>query len=218
MRSKNMVSNYFSRNNPITRGRRILGGIIVLIGIIMIIPSIVGFVWANNIYEGSYKDGKTASITSTTQVSDVIVLDVTGVLKSGNNYDIVVKATGIQGPQTQAETGLLTVSCVITNGVSQTGAKSTGKFNESYGSMTLINMEIKNPIEADKDPKFTFTITAIADITSATLEIRIYENPNRALVNTINTIALVMLIPGICIIVCGAIIAPPNRKGAGRRR
>ncbi len=197
--------------NPITRSRRFCGGCIVLIGLILCIPSIAGLIIANNIYENSYVSDSPGSLAfSPLAVNSTVELDASGIMKAGNNYDIKISIRA-EGPQSDNQTGQITVNMVITGDYSKVETKARSNFNGT-ALMSFEKWILEEDLTVNKDMHFNFTIISVNDVSGAIVEVRIYENPNRFLVNTITNVSLWLLIPGIVVMCCGCIIAPPKRN------
>lgn len=201
--------------NPVTSARRVIGCVVVLVGLILCIPSIAGFFIANGIYERSYIGGSDDTVMTSPFNGQVFTININGKLKAGHNYDIVVKINSIQGPNTMAQTGLLSMSLSVTGGLSHSDTVTTGNFNETT-AISFNKWEITDNLVADVDLTFTLTITALTDVTSGQIEIRIYQDPARFWVNLINTVSFWLLIPGGLVICCGCCIAPPQRRSRYR--
>lgn len=206
-----LLKNISGFGNPITRSRRFCGGCIALIGFILCIPSIAGLLIANNIYEGSYVSDSPGSLAfSPLAVNSTIELNAIGIMKAGNNYDIKVSLRAV-GPQSDSQTGQITVQMVVTGDYSKVETETRTGFNGT----ALISFDkwiLEEDLTDDKDMQFNFTINSLTDISSATVEVRIYENPNRFWVDTITNVSLWLLIPGIVVICCGCIVAPPKKN------
>jgi hypothetical protein len=201
--------------NPITTGRRIIGCVVIVIGLILMIPSIAGFLIANGIYERSYIGGDQTTMTSPFN-GQVFTFNINDKLKTGHNYDIVVKVNNIQGPDTMAQTGLLEMSLSVVGGtLSFTDSTSTGNFNETT-AMSFNKWEITDNLVANVDLTFTLTIISLNNVTGGQIEIRIYQDPARFWVNLINTVSFWLIIPGVLVVCCGCCIAPPQRRSRYR--
>ncbi|MHA1511953.1 MAG: hypothetical protein ACTSRX_09570 [Promethearchaeota archaeon] len=207
-----LLRNISGFGNPITRSRRFCGGCIVFIGFILCIPSIAGLIIANNIYENSYVSNSPGSLAfSPFAVNSTVDLDASGIMKAGNNYDIKISVRAV-GPQSDEQTGQFTVFMNVTGDYSKIETETRSNFNGT----ALISFDkwiLEEDLTADKDIHFNFIVISLTDVSSASVEVRIYENPNRFLVNTITNVSLWLFIPGIAVICCGCIIAPPKKNG-----
>jgi len=184
----------------------------VFIGFILCIPSIAGLIIANNIYENSYVSNSPGSLAfSPFAVNSTVDLDASGIMKAGNNYDIKISVRAV-GPQSDEQTGQFTVFMNVTGDYSKIETETRSNFNGT----ALISFDkwiLEEDLTADKDIHFNFIVISLTDVSSASVEVRIYENPNRFLVNTITNVSLWLFIPGIAVICCGCIIAPPKKNG-----
>ena len=205
------LKNISGFGNPITQSRRFCGGCIIFIGLILCIPSIAGLLIANSIYEKSYVANSPGSLAfSPLAVNGTEELDASGIMKAGNNYDIKISIKAV-GPQSDDQTGQITVNMVVTGDYSKVETKIKSNFNGT----ALISFDkwiLEEDFTENKDLHFNFTIISLTDVSSVIVEVRIYENPNRFLVNTITNVSLWLLIPGIIVMCCGCVIAPPKKN------
>ncbi|MHA1718975.1 MAG: hypothetical protein ACTSXK_05565 [Promethearchaeota archaeon] len=206
-----LLKNISGFGNPITRSRRLCGGCIMLIGLILCIPSIAGLIIANNIYEKSYVPNSPGSQEfSPLAVNSTLDFDANGIMKAGNNYDIKILIT-VVGPNSDNQTGQISVKMTVTGDYSKVETASRTSFNGTV-KFSYDKWALEEDLTQDKNLHFNFVITNLNDVSSASVEVRIYENPNRFLVNTITNVSLWLLIPGIIVICCGCIIAPPKKN------
>lgn len=196
--------------------RRCIGGIVALIGIIMILPSIGIFLVADAIY------GKPV-LDSTTQISltgtpTIVVINST--FKAGNDYDIhmkyVVGSVAHDPPTSSFTVNMVAVSSSPSQISVDSKTTSDSQFNQTT-TYSFDKLEFPEDLTSDVVLTFTFVVVSKQDISSIAFTIEIYENPNRPLVNTLNRVATILLIPGIIVIVIGACISgPSNSRRSGR--
>ena len=166
-------------NNPITAGRRACGTCIMIIGLIMCVPSIIGFFAASSIYNRSEVFDQSQTITIL-NVGGNITITANGIFNAGNDYDINLHITA-EGPHSDAETGSIvtSVSCSdlsISVVLSRTSFNYTASDSDKTEQTTVRTTTIASV-------EFYFEITGITDVTVLTCRVSINENPNRSLVN-----------------------------------
>jgi hypothetical protein len=191
----------------------------------MILPSLGIFAFAGIIY-GKPVYEKTETIPLDGTPKNLIISDV---LKAGNDYDIKMEYN-VEPIKRDPPTSTFQIQmiAVITPGpiadtiLSKTTTENT-KFNETSeynfapANSNKNYYEFPDDLTADVTLNFTFKVLSAIDIESITFRIRIYANPNRALVDRLNQIGLILLIPGIIVLVIAACIAGPSNK-SGRSR
>ncbi len=198
--------------------RRCVGGIVALIGIILILPSIGLFFIADWVYGKPIHTAET-SMTQTDRVKTITINDV---MKQGNDYDIrlIVIARVVNIDQL----GSFNVKMDSTKiGSGLAAFPATYPFNDNKVNDSTTSDEtwqLKEKFAENANLVLTFNLTTDININSVSVKVEIYQNPNRPLVETITNIGAILLIPGIIVIVCGACIAGPTRTGtsSGRSR
>jgi len=206
-----LLQNISGFSNPITGARRMIGSCLMIIGLILCIPSIILSVSANSLSEKSFHAEESSNFSAVTE-GTTLVIPVNGHLKAGHNYDIKVSILNIQGPMTEAKTGQFSVSLNVTGDLTHTATANTGAFNEST-SLSFGTWEMEENRATDADLTFTFTITAMNNVTGIpTVRIRVYQDPNRFWVNLMNNLGFILIIPGLCVCSCGCCVAPPTKK------
>jgi hypothetical protein len=185
-----------------------IGCCVIVIGLILAVPSILGLVISNRIYESAAVYNESQNMTPIL-VGTTVTFTPIGHMKAGNDYDIVISGSFV-GPQTEILSGAIAISVTPTGVILPDTTLSASSFNETaYDS---IKLEITADIVADINPTFVCQITSLIDVTSVQISVKIYENPNRSLVNFLNTLSLVFLIPALIVCCCGCCIAPPSRQ------
>ncbi len=199
--------------NPITAGRRTCGTCLVVIGLIMLIPSIIGWVWAGSIYNGAEIDFANTATTTSPGVDDTLTVTANNLFRAGNNYDVKYEITAV-GPFTLEQTGQFSVlvSCSGLDTAIQDLRVSDSSFNETV-TRTSSTIERENDFSTDvASVDFTFTIESLNNVTSMTMKVRVFENPKRTLVRVMNNVSLIIAIPGAIVCCCGCVVAPPSKK------
>lgn len=202
------IKKFSGFGNPISGIRRTVGTCVLIIGLIMCIPSIAGMVLANSIYEKSNVYESEQSFFPFEVNSTLVFDDMDGYMKAGNNYDIRVYLEAV-GPNSDTRDGRITVFSECTQ-LSFSRNLALSNFNGTSSTMHLNEMEQDRT--TDLNPIYNFTVLAFNNVSSASIRIKIYENPNRPLVSLITNISLILLIPGLIVICCGCCIAPPKKK------
>ncbi len=194
--------------NPISGIRRTIGSCVLIIGLIMCIPSIAGYFLANSIYESSNVYDQEKAIYPFAINASITFDEIDGIMTAGNNYDVRITLEAV-GPASDIKDGSISVFSEC-NELSFSRTIQLVNFN---GTMST---SYKNEMQQDRttnvDPVFNITVLTFNNVTSASIRLRIYENPNRPLISTINSIATILLIPGLIVICCGCCIAPPKKK------
>ncbi|MHA1646405.1 MAG: hypothetical protein ACTSVU_02855 [Promethearchaeota archaeon] len=193
--------------NPITGARRAIGTCIIIIGLIMCIPSVFLFFQAGALYEKSNVYDQSAQF-STLQIDENQTIVVTGIMKTGNNYDIKIYVTAFR-PENHTALGGFSLTYSDT-ALSISGNFASSSVNGTYSSSHKEVME--TDFTSDVDTTFTFKITSMNDLSSLSVRVKVYENPNRFWVDFMTKAGLWLLIPGVIVCCCGACIAPPTKK------
>ena len=201
------ISNMSGLGKTVTAGRRCIGTVVIIIGVILCIPSILGFAYASNKYDEA-KIGEFPG-TATPNVGGSATINIPDMMKAGHNYDIVVSMSAV-GPYTNERTGQITVSAVISGDISRSAVLSASGFNSTTSRSQTF--ELEDNLAADSEITIVFNITSINNVSSVTVEVKLYEDPNRWLIGLVNNVATILLIPGIIVICCGCCIAPPQKK------
>lgn len=203
-------------NNPITGARRTCGCCIMVVGLIMLIPSIIGLIWSNNIYynsEVTYTKNLDPYTITNPSVGDDHTFTATDVFTQSNNYDIKLFATAV-GPAVVNGDGQFTVTVSITGFLTVSDQTLTDSgFNSTSKGSDSDKLEFEEDLTQNyASVDFLFEITSLNNVSSISFQLEIFENPKRQLVNTMNNISLLIAIPGAIVCCCGVIVAPPGKK------
>ncbi len=194
--------------HPISAARRMIGCCVILIGLILAIPSVIGLVIANRIYENAVVYNESQNMTPIF-VGTTVTFTPTGIMKAGNNYDIVISGSFV-GPDSDVQSGAIAILVTPTGVTLPDTELSANSFNGT--AFDSIKLELLADISADVNPTIVFQLTSFTDVTSVQITVKIYENPNRPVVNFLNTLSLVFLIPSLIVCCCGCCIAPPSKQ------
>ena len=204
-------------SNPITGARRCLGTTLIIIGIVLLIPSLLLGGWASSKYESS-KVFTDSYVFTLPTVGANTTLEVSDIMTAGNNYDIKFSVS-ITGPYTMEKTGQISMQLLRTGdltsqqtgGVAESQTKSASNFNETT-HLYFDSLIMEDFFAQDANENFTFTVLSLNNVSSISVELRVYENPNRTLVKILSPTAWIIAIPGILVLCCGCCIAPPTKK------
>jgi hypothetical protein len=198
--------------------RRCVGGIVALIGVILILPSIGLFFVADWVYGKPIYTAETA-MTSSDRVKNITI---NGVMKQSNDYDIkVIVVARVENIDQLGSFNVKMDSIKTGSGLAAFPPTYPFSDNQVNESTTISDTwELKDKFAENANLVLIFNLTTSVNINSVSVKVEIYENPNRPLVETITKIGAILLIPGIIVIICGACIAGPQRGGttSGRTR
>jgi hypothetical protein len=200
--------------------RRTIGGIVVLIGLILIIPSIALFVLSDRIYGSPIVEpNKSLAIDG-----NVTIFEIKGIFKAGNNYDLKLQYVVTPNPSDPPNSTIV----IVMNASSTPSFMGEKIGSDIYEDLTPFNQttdvifktyEFKDDFAENLDLILTFNVTHALNIVGVKVTLKIYENPNREMADLVAKIGLILLIPGIIVIIIGACIAgPSNRRGGGGSR
>lgn len=193
------------------QARRCVGTVIIIIGLVMCIPSIALFLFADSLYGEPVGQGSlTLTPTKTTGT-----LEIVGVFKQGNDYDLRIKHVAYAA--NVDELGNLTLEMTYNKSGSGLAKFDDGWYpitklglNESHTASDVYEFDTK--FAEDASLVLFFNLTVADNIRDVQITYSVYANPNRPLINTLNQVALWLLIPGIIVCCCGGIVAGPQKQ------
>jgi hypothetical protein len=195
-------------------GRRVgrsITAFFIIIGIIMCIPGILMLVLSSSIYG--------QPITETGQQFNTYVgynstIQLVGVMKQGENYDIRIEITVSATPNNPPNGGVTIRMTVQKTGTDLASLPSTYDFSDTNFNSTFLSKkyEFKEDFVSDADATFNFEIISSNNLTNIYIKIFLYENPRRVLASIATTIGLILLIPGGLVLVSVACISSCGRR------
>ena len=184
-----------------------IGSLILIIGFVLLIPSIIGFIWASEIYGDPITEpGGNLLLNGTAIEKDFE-------FKEGENYNIKIRAYATNSTNFTGSI-VINVKLTSTGGVITTWEKS---LSESIinGTSKLVGsgaLDIEEDLTVATNVTISFIVASNSSIDSARYEIEIYQSPNRTLSGIVSGISGFLMIPGLIVCVCGVCVSGTGVK------
>jgi hypothetical protein len=189
--------------------RGCIGCIVLIVGLILLIPAIGMFGIADWVY-GNPVAAKSETLTTTPKI-----IQMNGVMTAANDYDIRVKVVAdvvnddILGAVNLQMLAIKSGADIADFPTSYSFTDSQINQSRSWSETWEFTAKFSNPANIT----LTFSILSQTNIASVKVTVEIYANPNRPLVQTLQKIGAVLLIPAILVIICGICIIGPQKRG-----